>query len=79
LYVLDRSTSRLLAIDLGTKQVIEEVTLTGTAVDLAVTGNGEWVAVTLRDGNRVALFDSRLGARGSVDLSGEPLMMIAPR
>jgi parallel beta-helix repeat protein len=79
LYVLDRSTSRLLAIDLGTKQVIEEVTLTGSAVDLAITGNGEWVAVALTDANRLALFDSRLGARGSVDLSGEPTMMIAPR
>ncbi len=79
LYVLDRATSRLTAIDLGTKQVIEEVTLTGTAVDLAVTSDGEWVAVALSGENRVALFDSRLGARGSVDVSEVPSMMIAPR
>jgi len=79
LYVLDRANSRLLAIDLGTKQVLEDLTLTGTAVDLAVTGNGDWVAVTLRDDNRLALFDSGLGARGSVDLPGQPSLLIAPR
>lgn len=58
--VLDRSTSRLLA------------------VDLAVTGTGEWVAVALTGANRLTLFESQFAARGSVDLGGQPAMLIAP-
>ncbi len=79
LFVLDRSNSRLIAIDLGTKQITDDVTLTGTAVDLAVTGDGEWVSVALSGENRLALFDRDLGARGSITLGAEPSMLISPR
>jgi len=79
LYVLDRANSRIIAIDLGTKQITADLTLDGSAIDLAVTGNGEWVGVVLGGTNRMALFDRELGARGSVDIAGEPSALIAPR
>lgn len=79
LYVLDRANARLIAIDLGTKQITADITLSGTAVDLAVTGDGDWVGVALSGKNRLAFFDSRLGAGGSVDLGAEPTALIAPR
>ncbi|MGH9173944.1 MAG: YncE family protein, partial [Vicinamibacterales bacterium] len=79
LYILDTSSSRLIAVDLGTKQISADLTLTGTAVDLAVSGDGAWLAVALTGENRVALLDADLGAHGSVALSDAPTAMIAPR
>jgi parallel beta-helix repeat protein len=78
LYVLDRANARLIAVDLGTKEITADVTLTGTAIDLSVSANGDWVGVALRDGNRLAIFDANLGARSSVELTGTPSMLIAP-
>jgi hypothetical protein len=57
------------------------VTISGEAVDLAVSANGKHVAVAVAadDAGRVALFDADLAPTGSVDLDSAPRGVIAPR
>jgi len=81
LYVLDRATSRVIAIDLGTKQVTSEVKVDGNAVDLVVSAEGERVAVTARDGDagRLVVFDAELNPTSSIALTAEPLGMVGSK
>jgi parallel beta-helix repeat protein/YVTN family beta-propeller protein len=81
LYVLDRATSRVVAIDLGTKQVVAEVTVGGSALDLAVGANGEHLSVATREGEagRLVVFDTDLRPTASIDLSAAPTGVAAPK
>jgi hypothetical protein len=81
LYVLDRANARVIAIDLGTQRVINELQVDGHAVDLAVSGDGAYVtvAVAVGDTGVVVVANRDLAPLGSVDLSAAPLSVAAPR
>jgi parallel beta-helix repeat protein/YVTN family beta-propeller protein len=81
LYVLDTATSRVVAIDLGTRQVAHEVTVSGTAVDLTVSGDGEIVSVAVeQDGTgRLLVLDRELQPLASVELEDVPMVVAAVR
>jgi parallel beta-helix repeat protein/YVTN family beta-propeller protein len=81
LYVLDTATSRVVAIDLGTKQVAHEVTVSGAGVDIAVSGDGEYVSVAVaQDGaGRLLVLDRQLQPLASVALEDVPMVVVAVR
>jgi parallel beta-helix repeat protein len=73
LYLLDRAASSVRAIDLGTKQVIEELSFAGQVVEVAVTGDGEYVAVAITGG--VTLYDRDLGVLHFIELHAASAVM----
>jgi parallel beta-helix repeat protein len=81
LYVLDGASSRVIAIDLGTKEVVHDVTVSGTAVDLAVSGDGEYLSVAVdEDGaGRVVVLSRELQPLASVELEEAPMGVVAAR
>ena len=81
LYVLDTVSSRVVAIDLGTKQVIHDVTISGSAVDLAISGDGEHLSVVAeQDGaGRLVMLDRSVQPLASVTLPDAPMAVVMPR
>lgn len=79
LYVLDTANARLVAIDLGTKQVVGDVQVGegGPAVDLAVSARGELVMVAAEGG--VVVYDRNLVQQRVIALPAQPTTIVAPR
>lgn len=77
LYILDTAVSRVIAVDLGTKQIIASAKIDGEAVDLGISADGSYVSVATRNGvaGQLVVFDAQLRQLASVDLEAAPLGM----
>lgn len=81
LYVLDTARSRIVSIDLGTKRILHAIALSGQAVDLSLSADGEYVTVVAGEGNvgRAIVFDRELRPLGAIQLPAAPVSVAASR
>ncbi len=81
LYVLDTATPRIVAIDLGTKQIVEDLRLSNAPVDLAISADGETLSIvsSTKEGGLLTIYNRDLQPLGTVDLPSAPTMVVSPR